>query len=142
MVIASFLALGLFVLTFCIHYCALHSLSKKLPDDERRPSHLTSLFLVFLVAGVHVLEILIFSGGYAIAVHGFEVGGFKGSFTPGFQDYFFYSLVTYTTVGISSFYPENHLKVISGIEALAGFMMITWSASFLYSVTRVAKGKS
>jgi len=41
--------------------------------------------------------------------------------------------VSYTTVGISSFKAEGALKIISCLESLTGFMLITWSASFAYS---------
>lgn len=43
--------------------------------------------------------------------------------------------MTYTTLGLSEFSPTGHLKLLTGFEALLGFVMLTWSATFFYSIS-------
>ena len=41
-------------------------------------------------------------------------------------------MVSYTTLGIGDIYPLEGLRLMTGVESLAGLLMITWSASFTY----------
>ncbi len=40
--------------------------------------------------------------------------------------------MTFTTVGYGDIVAHGHLRYLSGLEALTGFVLITWSASFLF----------
>ena len=44
-------------------------------------------------------------------------------------DYLYFSYVSYTSLGLGDIYPEGSLRLIVGIEALTGLLMIGWSAS-------------
>ena len=44
----------------------------------------------------------------------------------------YYSIVTYTSLGLGDVYPVGHIRFITGIEVLNGLMLITWSASFTF----------
>lgn len=48
------------------------------------------------------------------------------------EEYFYFSIASYTSLGIGDILPEGHLRVIAGIEALQGLILIAWSASFSY----------
>lgn len=45
---------------------------------------------------------------------------------------FNFSAETYTTIGLGDIYPLGPLRLITGIEALNGLLLIGWSASFTY----------
>jgi len=45
---------------------------------------------------------------------------------------FNFSAETYTTIGLGDTYPLGPLRLITGIEALNGLLLIGWSASFTY----------
>jgi hypothetical protein len=47
-------------------------------------------------------------------------------------DAIYLSATTYTTLGIGDLAPVGAVRLVSGMEALTGFLMITWSASFTY----------
>ncbi len=64
-----------------------------------------------------------------------KLGSFSGKFDQTFQDYFYFSTVSYSTLGLSSFNPVGHMKLMTGIVSLTGFVMLTWSASFFYNLT-------
>ena len=40
--------------------------------------------------------------------------------------------MVYTSVGFGDILPQGHLRLIAGVEGLAGLLMIGWSASFTY----------
>lgn len=49
---------------------------------------------------------------------------------------FYFSVVSFSTLGLSSFQPTDAFKIITGLEALTGFLLITWSASFGYTAMK------
>ncbi len=113
-----------------IHFESFNLISSAIP---KLPSRIRILVVFFSVFLAHLFEIAI----YALAFYGFTeyfgFGGFSEKFNGTVTDYFYYSAVNYTTVGISSFKAEGPLRIISCLESLTGFMLITWSASFAYS---------
>ncbi len=122
----------LIVITVFINFEAMNFISRLLPRNKLPPRPL----LVVVMLGVilaHVLEILVFTIGYFLLAERFGLGGFSQEFEPGFMNFFYFSAVCFTTVGMSNFYPTGGLKIISALEALNGFVLITWSASFGYS---------
>ena len=50
----------------------------------------------------------------------------------GWIDAVYLSTVTYTTVGYGDLIPQGPLRLLLGVEALSGFLLVTWSASFTY----------
>jgi hypothetical protein len=40
--------------------------------------------------------------------------------------------MVYTTVGFGDLLPQGAIRFMSGMEALTGLVMITWSASFTF----------
>lgn len=44
----------------------------------------------------------------------------------------YFSAITYTTVGFGDFVPTGPVRFLAGTEALTGFLLITWSASFTF----------
>jgi hypothetical protein len=49
-----------------------------------------------------------------------------------FLDAVYLSAETFTTVGFGDLAPRGAIRFLAGTEALTGFILITWSASFLY----------
>lgn len=58
-----------------------------------------------------------------------------GNLRPAAQDLLdviYLSAITFTTVGFGDLAPVGPIRFLSGTEALTGFVLITWSASFTY----------
>ncbi|MEM9882591.1 MAG: potassium channel family protein, partial [Planctomycetota bacterium] len=53
----------------------------------------------------------------------------------GFGDAVYFSAAVYTTVGFGDITPVGHLRLLVGIEALTGLMLVAWSASFTFLVS-------
>ena len=51
-----------------------------------------------------------------------------------FNDIFYYSIVTFTTLGYGDMTISSTWKLLSGIEAINGIMLIGWSTALMYSL--------
>merc|ERR1712138_98132 len=59
---------------------------------------------------------------------GLLIGNFSGSLL----DCVYFSFTTFTTLGYGDIVPLGQLRYLTGIEGLTGFLLLTWSASFLF----------
>lgn len=125
------ISLVLVAATIAVHYETLRFTSQRLTHLKLAPR---SRIIVILVAALasHMVHALL----YAIAYLGLEhIGGFGtigGRRGHDLEDAFYFSITSYTTLGIGDLYPTGALRIISGIEALNGLVMVGWSASMTY----------
>jgi hypothetical protein len=47
-------------------------------------------------------------------------------------NYLYLSVSAYSTVGFGDVAPDGAARLMAGVEAVVGFMMITWSASLTF----------
>jgi hypothetical protein len=90
------------------------------------------LILIFVVLATHVVEIWLFGAGYFVLVHGYALGSLSGLQTVDLPDFVYFSAMTYSTVGFGDAVPVGAIRFLAGMEALTGFVMITWSASYTF----------
>ncbi|HHJ80276.1 MAG TPA: two pore domain potassium channel family protein, partial [Candidatus Tenderia electrophaga] len=91
------------------------------------------ILVVILTAFIaHLIEITLYGFSYLVIAEWIGSGSLGGQPAANFYDYFYYSIATYTTLGIGDFYPMEGLRILTGMESLIGLMMITWTASFTY----------
>ena len=117
-VVASVCAL-LVVATTTLHYEVLRGLGAALPR-LRAPSRSKLLVVFFSAFAAHLVEILL----YALAFY------LLGHFSLTISIYF--SAETYTSLGYGDIVPTGALRLLAGIEALNGLLLIGWSASYIY----------
>lgn len=131
MLIAMILSTGLVLLTVLIHYEILRLTSLLLPQLKIPPRQLT-LVVIAATFIAHTLEVWLHALVFYLTIHYFEIGSFGGSFEDQLGDYLYFSTSTYTSLGYGDIYPLGGLRLMAGIEAITGLMMIAWSASFTY----------
>ncbi|PKM09506.1 MAG: ion transport 2 domain protein [Gammaproteobacteria bacterium HGW-Gammaproteobacteria-5] len=127
-VLTTALAVALSVM---LHYEGLTQMARRLPSIAGQ-RHAKVLYGIFGVVILHVVEIWVF-GTIAwglLAIPG--VGHVAGADTLGLLDAVYLSAVTFTTVGFGDLAPVGPIRFLCGMEALSGFVLITWSASFTY----------
>jgi len=90
------------------------------------------LFIVLMSLLAHIAEILFWAVGFYVTYYWFGLGGFEGNVPDTFREFFYYSSATYTSLGMGDITPTPDFEILTGLEALVGLMMITWSASFTY----------
>lgn len=131
MILAIVLAFSLVAATFAFHYRVLLWLGANTHkyNLERQTQVLVIVIALFLA---HIIEI----GFYALVYNGsvslLDLGVFEGAPVGNTMNYLYYSGVIYTTLGLGDIQPLGHIRFITAVEALNGFLLITWSASFTF----------
>jgi hypothetical protein len=88
--------------------------------------------LISMILITHVAEIWLFALGYFLLTGMGDVGTLSGLDPNSIGDFAYYSAMVYTTVGFGDITPIGHIRFMTGMEALSGLVMITWSASFAF----------
>jgi hypothetical protein len=131
MVVAAIMAVSLAVATFLFHYAVLRWLSGGMAHIAMTAGvRILVIVLVALVA--HLVEVALYAGAFALGSGALDLGDFGGRTIAGPLDYFYFSIVSYTSLGLGDVFPSGHLRFITGVEALNGLLLITWSGSFIY----------
>ena len=120
------------VLSVGVHFFALSTLTQFL---LKRDYH-SRFWVGFSVLGMllaHIVEISLFAVGYVIFHRDLEYGKLTGNMgNEIFNDFWYYSFVSYTSLGFGDIVPEDELRIMTGIETLTGLILIAWSASFIF----------
>jgi hypothetical protein len=121
------------IVSLCVllHYECLLWLSERLRRmaGQRRRKVLYGVYALLLI---HVAEIWLFGLGLwaLMAVPG--AGHLAGLEHASLLDSVYLSAATFTTVGFGDLAPIGPIRFLVGTEALTGFVLITWSASFTF----------
>jgi hypothetical protein len=133
--VAALIALALVGATVLIHYEALRLAGVMMRRLPIRPRRRVMLAIVVCMAA-HLTQIALYAATYA-ALHGQPgMGGLGGAFEADALGFFYFSVTSFTTLGVGDVFPYGPLRLIAGVEALNGFLLITWSASFSYLIMR------
>ena len=114
-----------------IHDAAMRLISRALPHIRIRP-RLRILVVILGVFLAHPFEIWVFGATYWLMSGPLGLGPVGGHTTGHFYDFIYFSVVVYTSLGFGDIHPFAHVRMIAGVEALVGLLMIGWSASFTY----------
>ena len=79
----------------------------------------------------HLTHVFLFALFYAYCFHHFSATElFAGNLQDSFVDFFYFSITTYTTLGIGDVYPLGNMRIVVGLQSLVGLMLIAWTATF------------
>lgn len=87
--------------------------------------------IVISMLFAHLIEASLFAGFY------YFVDAFKDWNTS-----FYFSLVSYATVGYGDVTLPEHWRLIGGVEGLVGALMVGWSVAVLVAVLQRLRGMS
>jgi Ion channel len=118
-------------LAVLVHYEGLALLNQRLVrvHARRRRKVLLGVYGVILL---HVMEIWLFGIALWMLLQMPHTGSLNAMAPVPFLDAVYLSAETFTTVGFGDLSPQGAIRFLAGTEALTGFILITWSASFLY----------
>jgi hypothetical protein len=134
MLVAALAALLLVPLTVAVHY---ETLSLLIRWVDRKANHDRRSVVVVVLATflAHSISVWLYAAAYFVLHHG-AWGSFGGEFRGTWLEFVYFSTVSYTSLGLGDVYPLGAMRLLTGIEALNGLTLITWSASFAYLVMR------
>jgi hypothetical protein len=119
-------------LVIFLHYESLRYCLKFLPlaSHHRRQR---VVILIWIIMATHAAEIWLFGLAYWFLLKWPMFGSIDGQVPiTVLIDYVYFSGMTYTTVGFGDLVPSGPIRLMTGMEALTGLVMITWSASFTF----------
>ncbi len=121
----------LVAVTILVLYETLRLTSEHLAELPVPPR--TRIIVVVLAAFVgHTVAVWVYVGAYWVLVLRLGLGAFSGVPVETFEDCLFVSVVAYTSLGYGDHAPLGHARLLTGVEALNGLLLIGWSASFTY----------
>ena len=137
MIAALLLAVVLFLLSLASHLVFLQRGAALL---NLRDDMLARLAIALIVLASHLLVAIYFALGFWLGSE-WGLGGFKDIPSMDWMDYFYFSLVNMTTLGLGDIYPTEHLRSLTGIQALTGFALISCSAQLFWKMMMKGEGK-
>ncbi len=130
-VLAVVLALGLVVATVAIHDEVLRATAQVIPR-MRIPIRSRIHVVIAGVFVAHLAAVSLYAFVFYLMHAHLGLGAVTGAFEETVLDFFYFSITSYTTLGVGDVTPHGPLRIVAGIEALNGFVLIGWSASFTY----------
>ena len=119
------------IIAVIIHYECLLRLNDWLPRLKVW-SRFRMVIGVFGALLAHAIEVWCFALVFCLMTREGEGGSLSGQFDGSFMDCVYFSFTTYTTIGFGDITPMGHIKFLTGLQALTGLVLITWTASFLF----------
>ncbi len=119
-----------------VHYEGLVRVAERL--GRGRGAHRNRvLYGIFAVIGLHLIEIWLieiwlFGVAYRVLAAVPGTGTLVGADSLGLLDAVYLSAAPFTTLGYGDVVPVGPIRLLTGVEALVGFVLLTWSASFTY----------
>ena len=130
MLVAMLTSAFMVMLTVTIHYEGLQLISHLLVRITLvgRRAMLVSMTCLF---ALHTVEVWLYALAYAVLGH-LDGEQFRGEFAGTIQDYLYFSATSYTSLGLGDVYPQGGVRLVTGVQALNGLVLIGWSASYSY----------
>ena len=129
--LTALVCLVLVAATIAIHYEVLRFTSNNLTHLRIVPR---MRIIIMLTAALisHLVHCFIYAVAFLVLE---DIGGFGSIDGPAGHDLgdaFYFSITSYTTLGIGDLVPNGAIRIISGVSALNGLVMVGWTASMTY----------
>ena len=113
------------------HYEVLGTLNARLPGLAI-PSRTKLLVVIFSAIVAHGIEIGFYGISLFVLVKYMAVGTLSGPAGFSLISCLYFSAETYTSLGFGDLTPVGPIRLLAGVEALNGLLMIGWTASYAY----------
>lgn len=120
----------LVVATSFIHYEVLRGLNAWLPR-VRVPRRALLVVVILCAFLAHAAEMALYGLSFWVLIGHLGQGAFTGG-APSLASALYFSAETYTSLGFGDLTPMGPVRLLAGVEALNGLLLIGWSASFTY----------
>jgi hypothetical protein len=121
----------LLVATTVIHYEVLRMLTAGLPR-LLMPARAKLTIVIFGAFVAHAAEIFLYAVAFYVLARYFGAGTLGDAIRSSLTLCLYFSAETYTSLGYGDIVPGGDLRLLAGMEALNGLLLIGWSASYTY----------
>jgi len=131
---------------FVVLLGVMHSIGmiaiRKLPPRSNEGSQAAILASFCGLLVLHMLEIAAFAVAYRHLLSVGWMGGFGDRFDGSWESLLYFSGMNFVTLGYAQLQAHGPIRLVSMMQSLGGFMVLTWSATFIYSVSQSAWSRS
>ncbi len=100
--------------------------------------------------GRQLLKVLIFTSVLFVLLHFIEIMLWAVTYRQligtdelkSFQEAFYFSIVTFTTLGYGDITLSEQWRILSGVEAVNGILLVGWTTALLFAVIQSAIKKT
>ncbi len=131
-IIGGILSIGMVMLTISIQYETKRLIWNTLPTLKRRPRLMMNALVVMLFAG-HTVCIWTYGIMYWLLAQHVGFGALGGMHEPELMSYIYFSAATYSSLGFGDIYPVGPFRMLAGVEAINGLLLIGWSVALTYA---------
>lgn len=131
MVLVGTFCVMLLALTTVIHYEVLRILTVGLPALHM-PARAKLIVVIVGTFFAHAAEILLYAIAFYVLASYLAAGTLGDAIGSSLTLCLYFSAETYTSLGYGDVVPGGGLRLLAGMEALNGLLLIGWSASFTY----------
>ena len=131
----SLIGSALIAITVLIHAIGttawVRHLSRKYVTDvswSGRRSMLVLVYTALIVLALHTVEIVIWAITYRNLMPVSELASF--------EEAVYFSIVTFTSLGYGDITLSEGWRLLSGMEALSGIILVGWSTAMIFSVVQ------
>ena len=129
--VAAGISVALLTATVLIHF-EMFRMASGLTSSQLIPPRGRILLVITVVLVAHIVEIGLYAAAFAGCQELLRLGSIDGVVEGGVLDVVYFSITTYTTLGVEDLHARGPLRLIAGVESLNGLVLIGWSASFTY----------
>jgi hypothetical protein len=131
MIIVGLICISLLALSTLIHYEVLRLLTVRLPG-LRVPARTKLIAVMFSAFLAHGAEIVLYGLVVFAFIHFADVGTLRGPGGSSLVNCMYLSAETYSSLGFGDVIPFGAIRLVAGVEALNGLLLIGWTASYVY----------
>ena len=106
-------------------------IAQRYPDVDAWRNRLAIAILtqtVLVLVALHALEIMLWAASYVVLLPDSELASFEQAV--------YFSFVTFTTLGYGDITLSEGWRLLSGIEALNGILLVGWTTAMLFTVVQ------
>ena len=129
-VIAGTLAAAM--LCVLLHYEGLFRMERRFRAGSNRAGRRQMLFAILGVLALHLAQIWIFGVAWWALLHFPDAGSISGAKHLQWHGALFLSALSFTSLGFDEWIPVGAIRILAGVEALTGLVLVAWSASFAF----------
>jgi hypothetical protein len=126
---ATILTVALAVL---LHYEGLYRMRLRYRTGRTPEGRRHVLSVIFGVLLLHMVQIWMFGVAWWGLLQMQGTGHIVGAGVIRWHDALFMSVLAFTSLGFDNLAPVGAIRILAGTEALTGFVLVTWSASFAF----------
>lgn len=132
------------ILVACLgifHHLGMLTIRRVMPP-AKHGSQLAMIMAFCALLLLHTLEILLFAAIYRGLVSWSSMGTLGPKFDGTWTAFVYFSGMNFVTLGYASFDADVPLRLVGMMQSLGGFMVLTWSATFIYSISQAMWDRS